>query len=168
MKTLFTKSTFLCCFQDSCLELCSTCLYLFSCSIMLWFCVLQHARLPCPLPFPGICSNSYPLSQWCHPIISSSVILLSSFLQSLPASGYFPVSQFFVSPSQSTGASVSASVLPMNIQDWFPLGLTELISLQSKDSQDSSPTPQFEGINSSVLSFLLSSSHVCSWLLEKL
>ena len=130
---MFTESTFLCCFQDSCLEFCSTCLYsLFSCSVMLWPCGLQHARLPCPLPFPRVCSNSYPLGQWCHPTISSSVILLSSFLQSLPASGYFPVSQLFVSCSQSIGASVSASVLPMNIKDWFPLGLTELISLQSK------------------------------------
>ena len=81
---------------------------------------------------PEVCSNSCPLSWWCHPTISSSVILFSSCLQSSPASGSFPVSQFFTSGAQSIGASASASALPMNIQDWFPLGLTGLISLQSK------------------------------------
>ena len=92
----------------------------------------QHARLPCPSPYPGVCSDSCPLSQWCHPTISSSVVPLSSCLQSLPASGSFPMSQLFASGDQSFGASASASVLPMNIQGWFPLGLTGLISLQSK------------------------------------
>ena len=90
---------------------------------------LQHARLPCP-PTPGACSNSCPSSWWCHPTISSSVIPFSSCLQSFPASGSFSVSQFFLSGGQIIGAS--ASVLWMNIQDWFPLGLTGLISLQSK------------------------------------
>ena len=93
---------------------------------------LQHIRLPYPSPIPGACSNSCPLSWWCHPTISSSVIPFSSFLQSFPASGSFPMSQFFTSGGQSIGTSASASVLPMNIQDWFPLGLTGLISLQSK------------------------------------
>ena len=81
---------------------------------------------------PEVCSHSCPLSRWCHPTISSSVTPFSSCLQSFPASGSFPVSQFFASGSQSFGASASASVLPMNIQGWFPLGLTSLISLLSK------------------------------------
>ena len=93
---------------------------------------LQHARLPCPSPTPGAFSNSCPLGQWCHPTISSSVIPFSSCLQSFPSSGSLPMSQFFTSGSQSIGVSASASVLPMNIQDWFPLGLIGLISLQSK------------------------------------
>ena len=93
---------------------------------------LQHARPPCPSPTPGACSNSCPLSWWCHPTISSSIVPFSSCLQSFPASGSFPMSQFFSSGSQSIGVSASASVLPMNIQDWFPLGLTGLIFLQSK------------------------------------
>ena len=91
---------------------------------------LQHARLPCPSPTPRAYSNSCPLSWWCHPTTSSSVILFSSCLQLFSASGAFPMSQFFASGGQSTGASPSASVLPVNIQDWFPLGLTGLISLQ--------------------------------------
>ena len=93
---------------------------------------LQHARPPYPSPTPRVYSNSCPLSRWCHPTISSSVVPFSSRLQSFPASGFFPVSQFFTSGGQSIGVSVSASVLPMNVQDWFPLGLTCLISLQSK------------------------------------
>ena len=92
---------------------------------------LQHARLPCPSPTPGPCSNSCPSCRWCYPTISSSVIPFSCF-QSFPASGSFPVSQFFESGGQSTGVSASASVLPMNIQDRFPLGWTGWISLQSK------------------------------------
>ena len=92
---------------------------------------LLHARLPCPSPTPEACSNSCPLSQWCHPTISSSVVPFFC-LQSFPALGSFPVSQFFVSGGQSVGVSASASVLPMNIWHWFPLGLTGLISLQSK------------------------------------
>ena len=86
---------------------------------------LQHPKLPCPSPTPGACSNSCPSSQWCHPTISSSVVPFSSYLQFFPASGSFPISQFFTSGGQSIGVSASASVLPMNIQDWFPLGLTE-------------------------------------------
>ena len=93
---------------------------------------LQHSRLPWPSPSPGACLNSCPSSRWCHPTISSSVIPFSSWLQSFPASGSFPVSQLFTSSGQSIGASASASVLPMNTQDWFTLGLTGWISLLSK------------------------------------
>ena len=93
---------------------------------------LQHARLPRPSPTPGAYSNSYSSSQWCHPTISSLVVPFSTCLQSFPASGSFPMSQFFTSGGQSIGVSASASIFPMNIQDWFPLGLTGLISLQSK------------------------------------
>ena len=92
---------------------------------------LKCARPPCPSPTPGACSNSCLLSQWCHPTISSSVVPFSSCLQSFTASGSFLMSQFFISGDQSFRASASASVLPMNIQDWFPVGLTGLI-LQSK------------------------------------
>ena len=97
---------------------------------------LQHARLPCPSPTPGACLNSCPSSRWCHPTISSSFVPFSSFLQSFRASGCFQMSQFFTSDGQSTGASAWASVLPMNIQDWFPLGCTGLI-LCPRDSQES-------------------------------
>ena len=95
---------------------------------------LQHARLPCPSLSPGVCSNSCPLNWWCHPTISSSVAHFSFCPQSFPASGLFPMSQLFASGGQSIGASVSASasVLPMNIQGWFPLGLTGSISLLSR------------------------------------
>ena len=115
---------------------------------------LQHARPPCPSPTPGVYSNSCPSSRWCHPTISSSVVPFSSCLQSFPASESFPMSQFFASGGQSIGVSASASVLPMNIQDWFPLGLTGLTSMQSRDSQESFPTPQFVSIHSLGLSFL--------------
>ena len=98
----------------------------------LWPHGLQHARPPCPSPTPRVYPNSYPLSQWCHPTISSSVIPFSSGLQSFPTSGSFLVSQFFTSDGQIIGVSVSASVLPMNIQDWFPVEWTDWISLQSK------------------------------------
>ena len=94
---------------------------------------LQHARPPCPSPTPGVYSNSCPLSWWCHPAISSSVIPFSSCLQSFPASGSFPMSQFFTSGGQSVGVSALTTVLPMNIQVWFPLGLTGLTLLQSKE-----------------------------------
>ena len=107
----------------------------FSCSVVSDFLRphgLQHARLPCPSPTPRACSNSCLLSQWCHPSISPSVLPFSSCLQSFPVPRSFQMSQFFTSCSQSMGASTSASVLPMNIQDWFPLGLTGLISSQSK------------------------------------
>ena len=92
----------------------------------------QHARPPCPSPTPRVYSDSHPSSQWCHPAISSSVVPFSSCLQSFPASGSFPKSQFFASGGQSIGISASASVLPMNMQGWFPLGWTCWISLQSK------------------------------------
>ena len=106
-----------------------------SCSVVsdsLWPHGLQHARLPYPSPIPGACSNLRPLSRWCHPTISSSVVPFSSRLQSVPALGSFPVRQFFASGSQSIGVVASASILPMNIQDWFPLGWTGWISLLSK------------------------------------
>ena len=93
---------------------------------------LQHTRLPCPSLTPGPCSNSCPLNFSCHPTISSSVVPFSYCLQIFPASGSFPISQFFVSGGQSIGVSTSTSVLPMNIQDWFPLEFTGLNSLQSK------------------------------------
>ena len=93
---------------------------------------LKHTRPPCPSPSPGACSNSCPLSWWCHPTISSSAVPFSSYPQSFPASESFQMSQLFASGGQSIGVSASTSVLPMNIQDWFPLGLTGLISLQSK------------------------------------
>jgi len=93
---------------------------------------LQHTKLPCPSPTPRACSHSYPWNRWCHPTISSSVIPFSSHLQSFSASGSFPMSQLFASGDQSIRVSASASVLPMNIQDWFPLGWTGLISLVSK------------------------------------
>ena len=107
----------------------------FSCSVMsdsLRPHGLQHAQLPCPSPAPRAYSNSCPLSQWCHPTISSSVIPFSSHLQSFPASESFQMTQFFASGGQSIGASASASVLPMNTQGWFPLGWTGWISSQSK------------------------------------
>ena len=94
---------------------------------------LQHARPPCPSPTPRVYSNSCPLSRWCHSTISSSVIPFSSRLQSFPSSGSFQMSQFFTSGGQSSGVSASASVLPMNIQDWLPLGWTGCISFQSKE-----------------------------------
>ena len=126
-----------------------------SCSVVtdsLWPHGLQQDRLPCPSPTPGSCSSSCPSSQWSHQIIFSSIVSLSSCPQCFPASGSFPMSLLFASDGQSIGAS--ASVLPVNIQGWFPLGLTSLISLQLRDSQESSPAPQFKSINSSVLSFL--------------
>ena len=93
---------------------------------------LEHSRLPCRSPYPRACSNSCPLSQWCHPTISPSVIPFSSCLQSFQVSVSFPMSQFFISGAQSIGVSASAWVLPMNIQEWFPLGWTGWISLQPK------------------------------------
>ena len=96
---------------------------------------LQHARPPCLLPTPGACSNSCPSSRWCHPPISSSILPFLSCLQSFPASGSFPMRQFFASGGQNIGISASASVVPINIQDWFPLGWTGLISCRPRDSQ---------------------------------
>ena len=115
---------------------------------------MQHARFPCPSPTPGVYSNSCPLSLWCHPTISSSIRPFSSHIPSFPASGSFQMSQFFASGGQSIGVSASTSVLPMNIQDWFPLGWTGLISLQSKGLSRVFSNTTFKSINSSVLSFL--------------
>ena len=116
----------------------------------------QHTRLPCPSPTPGVYPNSCPSSWWCHPTNSSFVIPFSFCLQSFPALGSFPMCQFFPSGGQSIGVSASASVLPMNIQDWFPLGMTGLISLQSKGFSRVFSNTTFKSINSSVLSFLYS------------
>ena len=107
----------------------------FSCSVVsnsLWPHGLLHIRPPRPSPITGVYSNSCPLSRWCHPITSSSVVLFSSQLQSFPVSGSFQMSQFFASGGQSIGVSASTSVFPMNIQDWFPIGWTGWISLQSE------------------------------------
>ena len=149
----------------------SPCSVQFSHSVVsdsLWPHGLQHARPPCPSPSPGVYSNSCPLSQWCHPTISSSVIPFSSSILSFPASGSFPTTQFFASGSQSIGASASASILPMNIQDWFPLGWTGCISLQSKGlwTVFSNTTVQKHQFFSAQLSSQ-SNSHIHTWLLEK-
>ena len=146
-------------------------LLLFSHSVVsdsLWPHGLQHARPPCSSSSPRVCSNSCPLSQGCHPTISSSVIPFSSCLQSFPASGSFPMSRLFASGGQSIRASASASVLPMNTQDWSPLGWTGLVSLLSKGlsrvfSSTTVQRHQFFGTQP----FLLSSFHICMWLLEK-
>ena len=142
----------------------------FSCSVMsdsLWPHGLQHARLPCPSPTPGACSNSCSLSRWCHPTISSSVVPFSSCPQSFLATGSFPVSQFFTSGDQIIGASASASAFPMIIQDWFPLGLTGLIWQSKGLSWVFKATVwkhQFFGAQLSVWS----KSHIRTRLLEKL
>ena len=115
----------------------------------------QHARPPCPLPTPKVHLNLSPLSQWYHSTILSSAVPFSFCPQSFPASQSSPMSQLFTSGGQSIGISASASVLPMNTQDWSPLGCTGWISLQSRDSQESSPIPQFKSISSSVLSFFI-------------
>ena len=130
----------------------------FSCSVVsdsLWPHEPQHTRPPCPSPTPAVHPNPCPLSRWCHPAISSSVVPFSC-PQSFSASGSFQMSQVFTSGGQSIGVSASISVPPMNTQDWSPLGWTGWISLQSKDSHASSPTPQFKSINSSPLIFLYS------------
>ena len=123
----------------------------------------QHARPPCPSPTPGVYSNPCPLSWWCHPAISSSVIPFSSCRQSFPASGSFQMSQLFASGSQSIGVSASASVLPMNIQDWFPLGWTGWISLQSNGFSRVFSSTRVQSISSSVLSFLYSPTLTSIW-----
>ena len=136
---------------------------------------LQGARPLCPSPITPVYSNSSPLSPWCHPTIS--VISVSSCLQSCPASGSFPMNQLFTSGGQSIGASASVSVFPMNIQGWFPLGLTGFVSLQSKGL--SRVFSSWEGVvfsNTTVQRhqffstwpFLWSSSHICTWLLSLL
>ena len=116
---------------------------------------LKHTRLPRPSLYPWVCSNSCPLSQWCHPTISSSVTS-SLCLQSFPASKSFPMSLLFTSGCQSIGVSASSSVLPVNIQGWFPLGLTGLFGCP-RYSQESSPTPQFE-------SFLILHERGAEWI----
>ena len=125
----------------------------------------RHARPPCPSPSPGVQPNTCPSSRWCHPTISSSVIPFFSYLQSFPASGSLQMSQFFTSGGRSIGISAPASILPMNIQNWFPLGWTGWISCSLRASQEFSPTPQFRSISSLVLSFLyspnLTSIHDC-------
>ena len=129
---------------------------------------LQDARPPCPSPSPGVYSNSCPLSWWCHPPISSSVVLFSSCLQCFPASGSFQMSQFLALGGQSIGVSASTSVLPMNIQDWSPLEWTGWISLQSKGLSRvfSNTTVQKHQFFGTQLS-LWSNSHIHTWLLEK-
>ena len=128
----------------------------FSSSVMsesVWPHGQQHTRLPCPSPTPGLCSNTCPSSRWCHPTISSSRIPFSSCLQSFQATGFFPLSQFFTSGSQNIGASAWESALPMNIQDLFPLGSTDLISLQSKGLSRVFSKTKFKSINSLAFSF---------------
>ena len=129
---------------------------------------LQHTRPPCPSPTPRVYSDSCPLSRWCHPTISSSVIPFSSCLLSFPASGSFQKSHFFTSGGPSIGVSALASVLPMNIQGWFPLGWTGWISLQSKGLSRvfSNTTVQKHQFFGAQLS-LYSNSHIHTWLLEK-
>ena len=117
---------------------------------------LQHARPPCPSPISGVYLNSCPLSRWCHPTTSFSIVPFSSRLQSFPASGFFQMNQFFPSGGQRIGVSASASVLPMNIQDWFSLEWTGWISLLSKGLSRVLSTPQFKSISYLVLSFLYS------------
>ena len=119
----------------------------------LWPHESQHARPPCS-PTPVVHSNSCPSSRWCHPVTSSSVVPFSSCPQSLPASESFPMSQLFAWGGQSTGVLALASFLPKNTQGWFPLEWTGWIPCSPRDSQESSPTPQFISINSSALSFL--------------
>ena len=144
---------------------------LFSRSVMsdsLWPHGLKHARLPCCSPSPEACSNSCPLSQWCHPTISSSVIPFSSCLLSFPESGSFPKSQFFTSGGQSIGVSASASAFPKTIQGWFPLGLTGLISMQFKGLlRLFSNTTIWKHQFFSAQPSLWSNSHIHTWLLEK-
>ena len=133
-----------------------------------WSHGLQHASFLCPSPTLGTCSNSSPLNRWCHPTVSSSVGPFSSCLQSFPAPGSFPMSQFFSSGGQSIRTSASASVFPINIQDWFPWGLTGLISLQSKGLSKvfSNTTIQKHQFLGAQLS-LCSNSHIHTWPLEK-
>ena len=118
----------------------------------LWLHGLQYAMLPCPSLSPWVCSDSCPLSWWCYLSSSSSAASFSFCLQSFPASGSFSMSWLFASGGQSMGASASVWVLPVNIQDWFPLG--DLLAVQGSVSQESIPAPQFEGIDSSALSLL--------------
>ena len=131
-------------------------------------CELQHSRPPCPSPTSGIHPNPHPLSRWCHPTISSSVIPFSSCPQSFPASGSFQMSELFISGGQSIRISASTSVLPKNTQDWSPLGWTGWISLQSKGLSRifSNTTVQKHQFFCAQLSSQ-SNSHIYTWLLEK-
>ena len=134
----------------------------------LWLHNLQHTRLLCPSLYSRVFSSSWPLSRWYHTIISSSVAPFSSCPQFFPASESFPVNWFFRSDGKNMGASASSSVLPMNIQDWFPLGLTGLISLQSKGlSWDFSSITVWKHQFFSIQLFLWFLSHIGTWLLEK-
>ena len=129
---------------------------------------LQHTRPPCPSPTPGVYSNSCPLSRWCHPVISSSVVPFFFCLQSLPASGSFPMSQLFTWGGQSIGVSASALVLPMNTQDWSPLGWTGWISFQSKGLSrvfSNTTVKRYQFFGSQLSS--QSNSHIHTWTLEK-
>ena len=139
-----------------------------SCLTLCWPHESQHARCPCPSPIPGVYSNSCPLSWWCYPAISSSVVPFSSCPQSLPASESFPESQLFAWGGQSIGAPASASVLPMNTQNWSPLEWTGWISLQSKwlSRVFSNTTVQKHQFFSSQLSSQ-SNTHIHTWPLEK-
>ena len=141
----------------------------FHCSVVsdsLWPHVPQHTRPSCPSPTPRVYPNLCPSSRWCHPTISSCVVPFSSCTQSFPASGFFHMSQLFTSTGQSIGVSASTSVLPMNTQDWFPLGLTGLISLKSKGlSRVFSSTIQKHQFFSAQPS-LEFNSPICTWLLE--
>ena len=148
------------CYCCSVTQLCSTLCDPMDC--------LQHVRIPYPSPSSRACSNPCPLSQWCHPTISSSVIPFSSHLQSFPALRSFPMSWFFTSSGQSIEVSTSASVLPMKGKDWFPLGWTGWISLQPKGlsrvfSNTTVQKHQFFGVQI----YLWSISHIHTWLLEK-
>ena len=141
--------------------------YQFSCSVLSDSLQL-HARPPCPSPTAGVYSNSGPLNQWCHPTISSSIVPFCSCLQSFPASGSFQMSQLFPSGGPSIGVSASTSVLLMNIQDWFPLGWTSWISLQSKGLlRDFSNTTVQKHLFFGAQLSLQSNSHIHKWLLEK-
>ena len=134
----------------------------------LWPHELQHVRLPCPSPTLGVHPNPCPLSRWCHPTTSSSVVPFSSHLQSFPESGCFQRSQLFASDGQSIGVSASASVLPMSTQDWSPLGWTGWISLQSNGLSKvffNTIVQKFQFFNAQTS--LQSKSHIHTWILEK-
>ena len=154
-----------CDFGMSHIPICCCCSVAQSCRL---FATPSTARLPCPSPSPGVCSNSCSLSQWFYPIISSSAAHFSSCPQCFPESGSFPMSWLFASGGQRIGGSGSASVLPMNIQGWFPLGLTGLISLLSRGlSSVFSSTTVIKHQFFSTQSSLWSNSHISTWLLEK-
>ena len=142
----------------------------FSCSVVpesLWPHELQHARPPCPLPSPRVYPNSCPLSQWCYPTISSSVISFSSCPQSFPTSGSFQMSQLLASGGQNTGVSALTSVLPMNTQDWFSLGWPRWISLQSKGLSRVFSNTTVQKHQFCTSPSLQSNSYIHTWPLEE-